>query len=332
MSDGQLRCWGSNAEGQLGNNSTQSTNQPGYVGGLADVVAVGLGQDHVCAVTETGKLHCWGRNNYGQLGYGTGESRLQPGPVVSIPEPVESTCGGSTHTCALANSGTVYCWGKNTDGQLGVGDNDDRLAPTPVSNLVGVKQLACGPQFTCAVVSDDSVVCWGSNSHGQLGNGNPGVSENTPAAVPNLQGVTHLTAAGIHTCALTGSSAWCWGSNFNGQLGDGTKVNKALPTQLTVVGPKAIVAGGGFTCVNAAQPKCWGVNSFGQLGNGNTDTQSGIVTVQGALGEVKQLAAGGSHVCAILADDRLACWGGNITGQLGDGTNENRSAPVIIAF
>lgn len=175
-----LSCWGSNSDGQLGDDSGLDQPAPVEVEGFFG--SVSCGGMFTCAVTTDAKVQCWGRNNFGQLGIGN--TTDQPVPVeVNLPEDVVSVATGLDHACALLVTGELACWGRNRSGQLGDGTTTDRDAPVMVPGLSGVAGLATGHAHTCAFLLDQTVYCWGSNADGQLGVDNNRPSIDTPTAV-----------------------------------------------------------------------------------------------------------------------------------------------------
>jgi alpha-tubulin suppressor-like RCC1 family protein len=170
--DASLRCWGANARGQLGIGSTEPRLKPALVTGLGRRVArVTAGGAHACVFTEDdGQVWCWGDNRSGQLGTGDTERRLVPteidrGGLGRVK--VNQVFGGGTHTCALRDDNTLWCWGGNRYGQLGTGDTLPRLTPTEVHQHVSAAYA--GGAHTCVLDTDGSVWCWGNNQYGQLG-------------------------------------------------------------------------------------------------------------------------------------------------------------------
>jgi hypothetical protein len=171
--DGVTYCWGNNAYGQLGTGGNLNSWTPVSTG-LRGVVSVAVSQDHSCAVTADGKAWCWGKNDLAQLGNLTTTNSSVPVQVMAqsgsgLLGIAEIACGWST-TCARTTSGTVYCWGSNSSGALGLGDSGSySLLPNAI--LSTAQELRIGGSSGCALMFDDSVQCWGDNNLYQLGDG-----------------------------------------------------------------------------------------------------------------------------------------------------------------
>ena len=147
---------------------------------------------------------------------------------------VQQVAAGVGHTCALMNSGEVYCWGSNQYGQLGDGSTTQRLTPVAVSALSGATAIAAGAGYTCALVAGGAVYCWGDNFHGQLGDGST-TRRLTPVTVGGLYGTTTIAAGRSHACVVVASAAVrCWGANGFGQLGDGTAGIRPFPAPVLI--------------------------------------------------------------------------------------------------
>ena len=244
---------------------------------------------------------------------------------------------GYARSCAITDAGGAVCWGNNQKGQLGDGTVTARNLPTPVSGLSsGVIALAAGGFHTCALTSGGAVKCWGANESGQLGNGTTD-EHHTPVAVTGLSsGVVAITAGGQHTCALTsGGGMKCWGSNSGGRLGDGTTTNITLPDDVSGLtsGVASISANGWYSCAvtTGGGAKCWGLNEAGELGDGTTTERHLPTDVSGLTSGVALVSASTSHACAVTTGGAVKCWGYNASGQVGDGTYEERHAPVAVS-
>jgi alpha-tubulin suppressor-like RCC1 family protein len=230
--DGGVKCWGSNSEGQLGDGTTIDRHTPVDVAGLASTAAaVTGGSAHTCALTTGGGVQCWGRNESGQLGDGTTTGRRTPVDVILQANGVAAVAAGQVHTCAVTTGGGVKCWGWNRYGQLGDGTTIDRLTPVDVVGLTsGVAAVAAGDNHSCALTTAGAVKCWGSNVNGELGDGTT-TARLTPTEMTGLTSFAAGVATGMcHTCVLTtGGEILCTGANSGGELGDGTTTKSLTP-------------------------------------------------------------------------------------------------------
>jgi alpha-tubulin suppressor-like RCC1 family protein len=235
---------------------------------------------------------------------------------------------GDDHQCAVQVDGTLWCWGGNFEGQLGLGFSGATtpvLLPTQVT-LIGssVVEVGAGQAFTCARKQDGTVWCWGYGFDGELGNGN-GVGSPNPQPVTVLgNGVGAVSVAGSNACALkTDGSVWCWGDGSDGAL---------APVQVPNLGNSVvqISTNSGYTCAVKADGTlwCWGLNGYGQLGDGTTLPETNPVQVAALGNSVVQVAAGQQDVCALKNDGTVWCWGFNFYGENGDGTMGQHDTPV----
>jgi alpha-tubulin suppressor-like RCC1 family protein len=261
--DGQVRCWGTGALGQVGNGDDAIVNPlPTPVqnvagnGSLQDVVQVTAGIQHTCARLANKQVRCWGADYQGQLGNGAGTGiYVRPVAVLKVDGSanignVTNLSTGNWHTCAVLGSGQARCWGDGGQGQLGESETEDRTLPVVVEHpganafssldnvpLTGVVQVAAGGQHSCFRLSNDRVRCGGDNAQGQLGLGYTGADQWIPVLVRNagdtapLGDVDGVVAGGNHTCARGGGLVQCWGRDNSGQLGNGgANTNADLPT------------------------------------------------------------------------------------------------------
>jgi alpha-tubulin suppressor-like RCC1 family protein len=302
---------------------------------VANGPPVAVGSTHTCALSSEGQAHCWGLNSNYQLGDGTNEERLSPVPVSGAVRFVALTGGRSLNfTCGLDASGTAWCWGSNSSGQLGDGTTVSRAVPTRVFTDRRFTQLTAGGSHACGIATDGDSYCWGSNASGQLG-GNSTATATTPTRVQSAVRFARIGAGGNHTCAqqVTGE-AWCWGSNSSGQLGNGTTTASPSPLPVQVSTTQRFVAltsGSGHSCglTTAGTAYCWGSNVSGQLGDGTTASTSTPVAVLG--GPFAAISAGTAHSCATTGSGSTTCWGWNSSGQLGDGSQTNRLTPTTVS-
>lgn len=251
---------------------------------------------------------------------------------------VQQVAGGGYHTCAISGLGRLWCWGDNTEGQLGDATRTQRTAPVRVARFgAGVRQVAAGLEHTCALNAGRRVYCWGANRFGQLGIGNT-EGRIVPTLVAALgSGVQAIAAGATHTCAINRAGrAMCWGRNDLGQLGTGAQDNlSTLPVRVAGLpaGMRAIAAGGEHACVidHQGQARCWGRGASGQLGDGlAAPVATRPVRVRGLAAGVEALALGGQFSCALDAQRAAWCWGANEAGEIGDGTTAMRPAPVRV--
>lgn len=234
------RCWGSNEQGQLGNDSLASgSTTPVTVAQLSDVKSVVAGGNQTCAVQNSGKVKCWGHNSTGQLGDNTVIDRRSPVEVIGLTG-VMAISGGRLHTCSLLANGSVKCWGNNSSGQLGDGTTIERHTPVAVATIENAQAIAAGSEHTCALLDTGAVRCWGRNDKYQLGTGQSNLDP-TPIAVEVVglsSGVQDLAAGGNHTCALLDSGiVKCWGDNDFGQLGLGFSNLRNIPVDIAAYLP-----------------------------------------------------------------------------------------------
>ena len=248
---------------------------------IATATAVAGGANFTCALRKDKTVSCWGANASGQIGDGTKAERLAPTGVRTTTAPVNTAIAigaGHDHACAALENGDVLCWGKNSDGQLGLNNTTDTPNATKVNGIGGVAQVVGASRFTCARKTDGAVFCWGTNDNGQLGQGSttPATSP-VPVAVPSLTDAALIWAGYEHACALTKTGAVkCWGNGMYGQIGVGSSAQNvmATPTEVTgLTGARGVWTGGDRSCAIGENKRayCWGANSLAQLGNGTRD-------------------------------------------------------------
>jgi alpha-tubulin suppressor-like RCC1 family protein len=329
LDSGAVHCWGANYDGQLGNNSTQSSSMPVQVEGISTAISVSANFEHSCAVLADGSVECWGKNSSGQLGNSSSQDSSIPVEVNGIFN-ATAVSTGSGHSCAVLADSTVRCWGSNSSGQLGNNSQISVLSPVIVSGLSTARSVSAGTANTCALLADGTVRCWGSNTNGQLGD-NTRTMRLVPVSV-FVSGATSISTSGQHTCALLANgTVRCWGSNTNGQLGDNSKTQRLIPTLVSGISTATSISVGNLlSCATLADgtARCWGINYDGRLGNNNTVQSQIPVAVFGLTGATEISASG--HACALSENQSVKCWGGNFYGELGDDTTANRLVPVQV--
>jgi alpha-tubulin suppressor-like RCC1 family protein len=323
LGGGAVRCWGENDQYQLGDVGAQ-TATPVALAGARDVVELALGRGHTCVRTHDGAVQCVGGNDRGAFGY--------------------------PHTCALTRergiagtSGVImsYC-----------------ASLTEVADVRGAVELAHGRDHACARMADGSVRCWGGAGHSELGNRAHGAARSEqpiavdlamppPAAAAEAE-VLQVEAAGSSTCALMADhGVRCWGDGTLGQLGVPAATlhvagepdyvtHRAHPEAVPGVKGATQLALGGYTgcaLLDDGRVSCWGNNRDGELGDRKSTDPRAAAIVPG-LDHVHAIAISPSstqvHVCAVLADASVRCWGGNGHGELGVDHASADGAPVAV--
>ncbi|MCC6707925.1 MAG: RCC1 repeat-containing protein [Gammaproteobacteria bacterium] len=356
--NGQVSCWGLNSAGQLGNGT--NVNQLVPVTVLNNAVAVAAGNSHTCALLANGTARCWGENSVGQVGDGSAIKRLAPVPVSGLTNAVAIALGDE-HACALLANGSEFCWGLNTLGQLGVGGGALRLSPALVadSNAGTTSAIAAGGLHSCALLAspallDSKAICWGAGTNGQLGNGGLSNHSTANSTAVGLLNAVAVAAGGTHSCALlVDGTGRCWGNNSAGAMGNGNTLQQVTPTFVGgLSNAVSVAAGGSHSCSVIADgtARCWGDNSAGQLGDGTLTQRLAPITptipvqvrsaVRGGdtivtltfppLGSVVQVANGGTHSCAAIANGAVRCWGANDVGQLGIDSTARQLRPTLL--
>ncbi len=239
---------------------------------------------------------------------------------------------GSSHNVALKPDGTVWTWGYQYYGKLGLGDTTDLLIPTQVSGLDSAVSVAAGGSHSLAAGADGTVWAWGYNSEGQLGIGTNGVSSFTNRPVRlELNNVVAVAAGDNHSLALlSNGTVQAWGRGAEGQLGNGSNAKTNQPVQVQgLSNVVAIAAGYNYSLALKSDGSLWswGANGYGQLGIGIGGGQN--VPRQVPLVDVVAMAAGSQHSVALKGDGTVWTWGANGSGQLGIGVDGGtRNYPV----
>lgn len=229
----------------------------------------------------------------------------------------------------IETSNTQFESGILSNGQI-TGTGDDAYIKLASSATTTVA-VSAGYEHACVLYSDNTVGCWGNNADGQLGD-NSYTPRTTPVPVYNLTNVSAISAGGYHTCALiTGGTVKCWGRNGNGQLGDNTTTGKNYPVAvLGLTDVAAISAGANFTCalITGGTIKCWGGGLRGEMGNGTNNITNKVPAQVSDITTATNISMGYYSACALLSNGAARCWGYNLRGILGNGTETNSNVPV----
>ena len=236
---------------------------------------------------------------------------------------------GREHICAIAN-GALYCWGENYDGQLGIGDSDNRDRPVRVGTRTDWDQVSSGGYHTCAIAKGE-LYCWGGNSDKQVGAATEDMFT-TPLRVHTERTWDRVITGGYHTCALSQGELYCWGDNEYGQLGidrdDITDTHE--PTRVgSAQDWESVASGDSHTCaITQGKLYCWGYNDSNQITPDHTDDVFAPMLRDDEQVWTK-VQPGDEHTCA-FADQTLYCWGDNEDGQLGNETPNQTSEPLVV--
>jgi len=278
LTDGTARCWGDDDDGQLGDGSeVVGFGSVVTVRGLSDARKLALGDEHSCALRNSGTVECWGANYALTCGQPEYYAELwEPVPVKDLAGAIDVAAGYS-HTCAVLTDGTARCWGDGEFVPLGNGHQVQTHVPQTVAEVHDAVAIAAGELHTCALLGTGKIQCWGK---GYVGDG---VHEDfpSPVFVAGIDNAVAIAAGDNHSCAvLADGTARCWGDNSYGQLGDGTRNTRLAPVQVIGLNNAvAIASGTRHNCALLAdgQLRCWGNNTHGQLGDGTDDTPVGVV-------------------------------------------------------
>ncbi len=355
-------AWGLGTSGQLGNNTTVTSNVPvmvqdvGMLGGRT-LRALSNAGAHSLALCTDGTVYSWGSNAFGRLGNGTTTASKVPlgisGYGALSGRKAVSVAAGGTYNLVLCEDGTLCSWGLNANGQLGNNTTAQSSIPTAVDQtgvLSGkeIAGIAAGNGQSIVCDSDGKVYTWGANASGQLGIGTTTQSL-VPAAVPSsgvLAGRSVVkVAAGLGLCAVLCSDGGVvtWGTNTAGQLGDSSNVQSSSPVAVIgsgiLLGRKIVdLAAGGSHCLALCSDGtlvAWGLNASGQLGINSTSNSNVPVAVDasGALSgkTIVSISAGLNHSLARCSDGTVLAWGQGASGQLGNGTSISSQTPVIVS-
>jgi len=302
-SDGTMWSWGLNGAnyGQLGLNDTVSRSSPVQIGALTTWYKIAAGDRHVLAIKTDGSLWSWGAYGSGRLGLNDAAiSRSSPVQVGGLTNWYE-VAAGEAHSIAVKTDGTLWAWGFNSNGQLGLGDTANRSSPVQVGALNNWYEVAAGASFSVAIKTDGSLWSWGFNNAGQLGQNNT-VARSSPVQIGALTTWYQVATSNSSTLAIkTDGSLWAWGYNGYGQLGQNDTNYRSSPVQVGALTTWANVSAAKLQILAIKDDGtlwAWGRSNHGQLGQNDTVNRSSPVQV-GALSTWVVLSKGSTSYSSL---------------------------------
>jgi len=323
LTDGSVRCFGGNAEGEMGIGNTQNQPSPVEPTGIANVQALSAGTFHVVVCTTTGAFYGWGDNNSFKLTQDFSNFQRNTEVHDDAYQGFVNVASADNSTIGLKNDGTVWTVGQGGNGALGQGDWSSSERLIQAVGLTNITQVAGGESTAFAIDDGGTLWAWGGNWDGQLGVGNYN-SQNTPTQVLNVQNVLGVAGGDGHMLALQiDGMVWAAGDDSHGELGDGTTNSEDAPIAVAGISNAIAVAAGlntSFALDLNGKVWAWGENdsSAGQLGLG-TSTTANVTTPTQITGLPAMIAIAARFNSGIGIDIFGDVWG---WGDLGnsDGT------------
>ncbi|PZQ49098.1 MAG: hypothetical protein DI551_00145 [Micavibrio aeruginosavorus] len=228
--NGTLWCWGSEAQGQLGNGSTAATQAaPVQIGTATDWTDITAGYQFTCGIRSDGRAYCWGSDTSGKLGNGSSGSVSAPATVNDF-GPWVNINAFENHACGIKADGSAWCWGAGAQGQLGNNTTTDAQSPSLVSLPGPWIDIRPGRYHTCGLRAEGDVYCWGQTADGKLGNSGTPSPLTSPLKVGSAGKAVAVAAGNSHSCAMKAdNSVLCWGDDTYGQLGNGSVLTADQP-------------------------------------------------------------------------------------------------------
>ncbi|MBS1584675.1 MAG: hypothetical protein JSS82_03945, partial [Bacteroidetes bacterium] len=333
--DGSLWATGQNTLGQLGLGNNISHNTFQQVGTDHDWVCIGTGLKCSFAIKSNGTLWAWGDNIHGKLGLGDSTDRNVPTQVGSDNKWLTITNNNINHSMCLKADGSLWAWGQNNDGYLGLGDDINRALPTRMGSDRDWLKVASANEIL-ALKATGVLWGWGDNGLGQLGLGFFGGSYTIPMQLSNLDDRVDIGDGSVFSFIVkpNGILQGAGEEGGNGCLGIGampnqdTFVTTSTPATEWVSG--AVGGGHSLAVYSDGGLRAWGKNNKGQLGLGNTTDADTMIRI-GSDSNWVAAAAGSNYSLGMKANGSLWAWGDNSQGQLGTGNTTDQHSPVQVS-
>ena len=324
-SDGTVWAWGYNGFGNLGINpdSIIQSEIAIKIESLENIIDVEAGYNHCFALSSDGTLYAWGGNYFGQLGIGQKFPSTHIPQEVKISNGVKSVAAGHDFSLALMDDGSIYSWGRNYKGSLGIGSYNEKFSPTKIEPLTNVDKIETWLWSCIALDDQGNVWTWGDNTFQQLGRQTePSFDMDPfPAKVDSLATVIGI-ASGIRTYVITQSNQviqFGYENSLLSNLSQVSQIKCSEDHQLALKLDSKVVA--------------WGKNEYGQLGNGSNESvylsENAPVEIV-SLSNIIQIETGESHSLALQSNGTVWAWGWNAGGQLGNDTIVDSNVPVQV--
>lgn len=328
MSNGNIRTWGYNPSGQLGNGTYNASNQPTVMGTDTDWEFLAVGQNHMLAIKTNGTLWAWGSNFFGALGNGTTTTSTVPIQIGTDHDWRMATCGDGFST-AIKTNGTLWAWGQNFNGQLGNGTTTHSRVPQQVGTDTDWLIASTSKSHTLVLKTNGSLWGFGANTYGQLSS-NTAVDIFTPTQIGTSSNWVAIAAGSGCSFAINDEGElWARGNNLYGNLGDGSMNNERHEFVRVGIGSRwaAVAPGRLHTLAVASDGTMWscGDSSNGRLGYTPLDITSIFRQVGTDSRWLLPAAANASY--GIKTTHNLSVWGPNNYGQLGDSSFDDRIDP-----
>ncbi|CAL0319733.1 unnamed protein product [Lupinus luteus] len=346
LSGNAVCSWGRGEDGQLGHGDTDDRLLPTQLSELdgRDILSITCGADHTIAYSESlSAVYSWGWGDFGRLGHGNSSDLFIPQPIRALQGlKIKQIACGDSHCLAVTMEGEVQSWGRNQNGQLGLGTTEDSLVPQKIQIFQGlpIKMVAAGAEHSVAITEDGELYGWGWGRYGNLGLGDRNdrwIPEKVSSVDLQCDKMVIVACGWRHTISVSSSGGlYTYGWSKYGQLGHGDFEDSLVPHKLLALSDNSIcqVSGGwrhSMALTSSGILYGWGWNKFGQVGVGDNVDRSSPVQVKFPCDQkVVQISCGWRHTISVTERANVYSWGRGTNGQLGHGETVDRNFPKII--